>query len=82
MSNPPTRMTAIDTAWLRMDSPRNLMTIVGVWIVRPALDPRALRRRLKQRLLCHARFVRKVRRDTLGATWVSDEDFDIARANA
>ena len=29
-------MTKVDTAWLRMDSPGNLMMIVGVWTLKPA----------------------------------------------
>jgi diacylglycerol O-acyltransferase / wax synthase len=79
MTTTSTRMSAVDTAWLRMDSPDNLMSIVGVWTLQPALDLRALRRRLHERLLCHARFRQKVVRDTLGATWVDDDDFDLAR---
>jgi diacylglycerol O-acyltransferase / wax synthase len=35
------RMSKVDTAWLRMDSPSNLMMIVGVWILRPGLTPDA-----------------------------------------
>ena len=31
------RMSKVDTAWLRMDSPSNLMMIVGVWILKPAV---------------------------------------------
>ncbi len=74
-----TRMTAVDTAWLRMDSPRNLMTIVGMWTLQPAPAASALRSRLRERLLCHARFRQKVVRDPLGASWVQDEAFDLAR---
>ena len=31
------RMSKVDTAWLRMDSPSNLMMIVGVWVLRPGI---------------------------------------------
>jgi diacylglycerol O-acyltransferase len=31
------RMTKVDTAWLRMDSPSNLMMIVGVWVLKPGI---------------------------------------------
>ncbi len=27
------RMTPVDTTWLRMDRPQNLMTIVAVWML-------------------------------------------------
>jgi hypothetical protein len=37
------RMSKVDTAWLRMDAPSNLMMIVGVWIIKPRS---ALRRRV------------------------------------
>jgi diacylglycerol O-acyltransferase / wax synthase len=73
------RMSRVDTAWLRMDSDRNLMMIVGIWLLRPALDHRALRRRLESNLLGYARFRQKVVQDTILSYWVEDEDFDIER---
>jgi WS/DGAT/MGAT family acyltransferase len=73
------RLTAVDTAWLRMDGPRNLMSIVGVWTLQPAIAPRALRQRLQQRLVCHARFRQKVVQAPIGARWVDDPLFDLAR---
>ena len=30
-------MSRVDTAWLRMDTDVNLMMIVGVWLLRPAI---------------------------------------------
>lgn len=73
------RMSRVDTAWLRMDSDRNLMMIVGVWLLRPALGCMALRRRLESKLLGYARFRQKVVQDTVLSYWVEDGDFDIAR---
>jgi WS/DGAT/MGAT family acyltransferase len=73
------RMSRVDTAWLRMDSDRNLMMIVGVWLLRPALDHLALRRRLESKLLSYERFRQKVIQDTILSYWVDDEDFDIGR---
>ncbi len=73
------RMSRVDTAWLRMDSERNLMMIVGVWLLRPALDTVALRKRLAARLLRYARFRQKVVQETVFAHWVEDADFDIRR---
>ncbi|MFH7040872.1 wax ester/triacylglycerol synthase family O-acyltransferase [Paucibacter sp. JuS9] len=73
------RMSKVDTAWLRMDTESNLMMIVGVWTIRPAISLEALRDRVEQRLLQYGRFRQKVVEDTLGAQWVEDDDFDISR---
>ena len=42
------RMSKVDTAWLRMDSPSNLMMIVGVWTLRPRVGMRRVRTSLKR----------------------------------
>ena len=74
------RMSRVDTAWLRMDTEANLMMIVGVWSIRPGITLTALRERVAQRLLQYPRFRQKVVDDALmGAQWVADRDFDIAR---
>jgi len=73
------RMSRVDTAWLRMDTPQNLMMIIGVWRLEPGIELAALRERVTDRLLRFARFRQKVVEDTMGATWVPDADFDIAR---
>ncbi len=72
------RMTKVDTAWLRMDSPSNLMMIVGVWTLRPGIKYADLCQRVEERLLKYNRFRQKVVEDAAGATWVEDADFDIA----
>lgn len=80
MSKPSShRMSRVDTAWLRMDSDVNLMTIVGIWLLQPAITLDALRRRVSDKLLQHDRFRQKVVRDSEGATWIPDADFDIER---
>jgi len=79
MSATPERMSRVDHAWLRMDSERNLMMIVGVWLLQPALDYAALCERVSQRLLQYPRFRQKVVEDALGALWVEDDSFDIRR---
>jgi len=73
------RMTKVDTAWLRMDSPSNLMMIVGVWTLKPGIRYEDLCRRVQERLLQYNRFRQRVEKDAAGATWVEDADFDIAR---
>ena len=72
------RMSKVDTAWLRMDSPNNLMMINGVWTVEPGVSLAALRERVQQRLLQYPRFRQRVVEDAAGATWVDDQRFDIA----
>jgi diacylglycerol O-acyltransferase len=70
-------MSKVDTAWLRMDSPSNLMMIVGVWIIKPAVSYRAVCERIEERLLKYPRFGQRVEQDATGATWVTATDFDI-----
>src|SRR5436189_5454500 len=72
------RMTKVDTAWLRMDSPSNLMVIIGVWTLKPAIRYEELCRRVEERLLKYDRFRQRVAEDAAGATWIEDTDFDIA----
>jgi hypothetical protein len=53
---PRERMSRVDTAWLRMDNDVNLMMIVGVWLLTPAIDYETLCRRVEERLLRYDRF--------------------------
>ena len=71
------RMSRVDTAWLRMDNDVNLMMIVGVWLLAPALDYEKLCERVANKLLRYDRFKQKVVQDAIGAQWVDDETFDI-----
>lgn len=73
------RMSKVDTAWLRMDSPSNLMMILGVWILKPAVRYADVRDRLAERLLKYPRFSQRVQMDATGASWVTDTHFDITR---
>jgi diacylglycerol O-acyltransferase len=73
------RMTKVDRAWLRMDSPSNLMMIIGVWTLEPGVKYQALCTRVQERLLQYNRFHQRVQEDAAGATWVEDTDFDIER---
>ncbi len=73
------RMSRVDTAWLRMDNDVNLMMIIGVWLLEPAIDLDSLRKRVGEKLLQYDRFRSKVVQDAIGASWVPDEDFDISR---
>ncbi|MEZ0306610.1 MAG: wax ester/triacylglycerol synthase family O-acyltransferase [Ramlibacter sp.] len=73
------RMTKVDTAWLRMDSPSNLMMIVGVWTLKPGIKYEDLCQRVEERLLKYPRFRQRVVEDTAGATWVEDAELDVTR---
>ncbi len=71
------RMSRVDTAWLRMDSPSNLMMIVGFWILKPRVDYETACRRVEERMLKYSRFRQRVVQDATGATWVEDPNLDI-----
>jgi WS/DGAT/MGAT family acyltransferase len=73
------RMSRVDTAWLRMDNDVNLMMIVGVWLLTPAITLDALRERIADKLLKYDRFKQKAVVDAMGAAWVDDEAFDITQ---
>jgi diacylglycerol O-acyltransferase / wax synthase len=71
------RMSAVDTAWLRMDSPGNAMMIVSVLATATPVRTADLRRVIETRLLCFPRFRKRVETDPLGASWIEDENFDL-----
>ena len=71
------RMSSIDTAWLRMDAPGNLMMIVGVYEYDGHLDFARLRELVQQRLVVHRRFRSKVVQDPTGYYWEEDDAFDL-----
>ncbi|MDE2368306.1 MAG: wax ester/triacylglycerol synthase family O-acyltransferase [Burkholderiales bacterium] len=70
-------MSRVDTAWLRMDNDVNLMMIVGVWLLRPAVTLAALRERIADKLLKYPRFRCRVEHDAIGASWIPDPEFSI-----
>jgi diacylglycerol O-acyltransferase / wax synthase len=73
------RMSRVDTAWLRMDNDVNLMMIVGVWLLTPAITLAALRERIEDKLLKYPRFRQRAVADAMGASWVDDAAFDITQ---
>ena len=70
-------MSKVDTAWLRMEQPTNLMMINGVIIMDENLEYENLLKTIEQRFLTFRRFRQKVLDTARGAYWVIDEDFDI-----
>ncbi|MES2423686.1 MAG: wax ester/triacylglycerol synthase family O-acyltransferase [Pseudomonadota bacterium] len=73
------RMSKVDTAWLRMDTPSNLMMIVGVWVLKPGVKHAAVCERVQEQLMKYPRFRQRVVQDAGGATWVNDKRFDITQ---
>ncbi len=73
------RMSSVDTAWLRMDSARNRMVIVGLVVFRTPVALAALQALLERRLLRYDRFRQKVVRDATGYHWVEDPAFQLDR---
>ncbi|MGD9264739.1 MAG: wax ester/triacylglycerol synthase family O-acyltransferase [Lysobacterales bacterium] len=79
MSDKPARepISKVDTAWLRMEQPTNLMMINGIIIMEEQLDYEALLDTVEQRFLAFRRFRQKAVDRTRGAYWEFDEDFDV-----
>ncbi|MBL8523097.1 MAG: wax ester/triacylglycerol synthase family O-acyltransferase [Betaproteobacteria bacterium] len=71
------RMSGVDTAWLRMEHPTNLMMIVGIMVFKEKLDFKKLRTTIEQRFLSYPRFKQKAVQDPTGAWWEDDKKFDI-----
>ena len=73
------RMSPVDTAWLRMDSPGNLMMIVGIDVFDGPCDEPRLRKVLQEHLLPYLPFRARAVQDPAGAWWEEDDDFDLDR---
>ncbi|RUQ38194.1 MAG: wax ester/triacylglycerol synthase family O-acyltransferase [Candidatus Competibacteraceae bacterium] len=74
------RISGIDTAWLRMERPTNLMMITGVMILSERLPYQRLREVIETRFLRHyPRFAQRAVQKAAGAFWEKDPHFDIGR---
>ncbi len=73
------RISGVDTAWLRMEHPTNLMMIVGVMMFEQRVDVRVVKRILERRFLAFRRFRQRAAVDAAGAWWEDAGDFDIDR---
>ena len=71
------RISGVDTAWLRMEHPTNLMMIVGVMMLEGKPRLADVRRMVKARWLGFRRFRQRAVQDAAGAWWEDDEAFDI-----
>ncbi len=70
-------MSKVDTAWLRMERPTNLMMITGVLMFAGPLVPAAIKQLLGDRFLAYPRFRQKAVNTASGAYWETDADFDL-----
>ena len=69
MTNHRERISGVDTAWLRMDDPTNLMMIVGVMTFEGKLAVATVRRVVRERFLAFRRFSCRAAQDAGGAWW-------------
>ncbi|GAP67295.1 hypothetical protein MBSD_n2616 [Mizugakiibacter sediminis] len=70
-------MAKVDTAWLRMETPTNLMMICGVMVFAGRLDVERFKRMLAERFLAYRRFAQRAVVTATGAYWENDPDFDL-----
>src|SRR3974390_1206536 len=73
------RMAPVDTTWLRMERPTNLMVIVGVLVLAGPVDMGRLESTLAKRILAIPRFRQRAETRSTGFWWSDEEHFDIAR---
>ena len=71
------KISAVDTAWLRMDRPDNLMMICGVLTFRDRIDLRRLRKTVEQRFLRFKRFRDIPVSQPAMSFWHADRNFDL-----
>lgn len=77
MSPKQTPMSAIDRAWLRMDTPENPMMICGILALDRSISINRLKRTLEERFLCFQRFRQRVVDDGDRAYWQDDPLFHL-----
>jgi WS/DGAT/MGAT family acyltransferase len=73
-----TPLTPVDTAWLHMEDPTNLMMVTGIYVFDGPVDFARLRETVRVRMV--ERFPRlrhRVAQGTVGARWVKDPTFDL-----
>jgi len=70
-------MSKVDTAWLRMEQPTNLMMITGIVGLAADASYERLLETVRQRFLAFRRFRQKAVLTSSGAFWEHDEDFEI-----
>jgi WS/DGAT/MGAT family acyltransferase len=71
------KISAVDTAWLRMDRPGNLMMISGVLILRERVKLARLQATIEERFLRFKRFRQRPVQATGIWSWETDPAFDL-----
>lgn len=72
-------MAPADHAWLRMDTPENLVVIHLAFVFEDVLPLKSALAMLQARLGRHMQFTHRVRRGWVRAHWVADPMFSLAR---
>ena len=72
-------MSRVDTAWLRMERPTNLMMITGVLMFEAPLEYERLRALIAERFLAWRRFRQKAVDTQAAAYWEDDDELDLDR---
>jgi diacylglycerol O-acyltransferase len=70
-------LSVVDTAWLRMDQPTNLMMVCGMMMFSGRVQVRDLKEVLRTRMLCFHRFRQLVADRDGNAHWEADPNFDL-----
>ena len=70
-------MSKVDTAWLRMESPTNLMMITGLMVFGRRMTRAKLKKAIAERFLAYPRFRQKAVDSGTAAIWETDADFDL-----
>src|SRR5512144_3154198 len=73
------KLSAVDTAWLRMDRPHNLMMITGVLLFRERVALPRLARLVDERFLVFRRFRQRPVEIAGLSFWENDRQFDLGR---
>ncbi|MGY6629718.1 MAG: WS/DGAT/MGAT family O-acyltransferase [Wenzhouxiangella sp.] len=68
----------VDTAWLRMESPTNLMMITGVIVLEDSIDFEHFKAVISNRFLAFPRFRQKAVDHVRGCWWEEDEEFELS----
>ncbi|MBK8690453.1 MAG: wax ester/triacylglycerol synthase family O-acyltransferase [Betaproteobacteria bacterium] len=71
------KISAVDTAWLRMDQPGNLMMICGVLTFDGRVELQRLRKVIEKRFLCFKRFLDIPVSQPGVSFWEADARFDL-----
>ena len=74
------RLSPVDAAWFRMDTPTNMAMITGVMMFSEPLDVWRLKQVVEYRLLQHDRFRQRIHQPLLGVrrpSWELDPHFDL-----